>query len=662
MLMTDQTDPVGESGLDDAAARDLTTNPHGPLAILVLSAWCGLVAGLLEVATTIARKQFVDLNKFYWMSRHFIWLIPLTNLLIFLVLGTVVSLLYAYGRRRARWLAPRLLATFTLLPIFWAAFPRIYGAAGFLLMLGLAIRLVPALNRHAAALRRVVQLSFPVAAALVPILAATLWGADRLKLKRQEGRPMPPPGSPSVLLIVLDTVGADQLNLYGYQRPTGPTMVELADRGIRFDRVQATSSWTLPSHASMFTGRWFHELSAGWLTPLDQSQPTLAEFLGSHGYATAGFTANYAYCAFESGLARGFTEYRDFIFPELTALHMAVLVDRSVDGIQLFERFLEDWLDLDVFGFAVQRFWRLFRQDRKEAAVVNREFLDWLSGRGQPERPFFAFLNFYDAHFPYELASTGIHRFGANPKSEREAKPLKDWFSLVRRGPSDREVAYVRACYDDCVADLDEQLGRLIDELQRRSLLERTWVIVAGDHGESFGEHPRVFLHGGTLYRAERHVPLLIIPPGGSPRKQVVSHVVSLRDLPATIVDVLGFKENSPFPGNSLARYWNGTAPAPADPILPGGVLSEVIPLDPLNPDPAQLLTQPWPLAALSDGEWTYIRRDGDVREELYHADNDALEQKNLAADPAMVRTLDRMRKALSHLTGGSLTPDRFSR
>ena len=92
---------------------------------------------------------------------------------------------------------------------------------------------------------------------------------------------------------MLDTVAADHLSLYGYERPTSPTMVELAERGIRFDRVQATSSWTLPSHASMFTGRWPHELSAGWLTPLDGTYPTLAEFLGSRGYATAGFVANY---------------------------------------------------------------------------------------------------------------------------------------------------------------------------------------------------------------------------------------------------------------------------------------------------------------------------------------------------------------------------------
>ena len=109
--------------------------------------------------------------------------------------------------------------------------------------------------------------------------------------------PMPSPGSPNVLLIVLDTVAADHLSLNGYDRPTSPTMDELARSGIRFDSVQAASSWTLPSHASLFTGRWPHELSAGWLTPLDRTYPTVAEFLGAHGYATAGFIANSSYCA-----------------------------------------------------------------------------------------------------------------------------------------------------------------------------------------------------------------------------------------------------------------------------------------------------------------------------------------------------------------------------
>ena len=90
----------------------------------------------------------------------------------------------------------------------------------------------------------------------------------------------------------------------------------------------------------MFTGRWPHELSAGWLTPLDRTSPTLAEFLGWHGYATAGFTANQEYCAVpDSGLARGFSLFEDYIFPELTAFQMAALVDHFVEGVHTVNRF-----------------------------------------------------------------------------------------------------------------------------------------------------------------------------------------------------------------------------------------------------------------------------------------------------------------------------------
>jgi Sulfatase len=327
------------------------------------------------------------------MSRHFVWLIPLTNLLIFLVLGAVLSLLVRCGHR-GRWLATRVLGMLVLLPLVWTAFPRIYGIAGFLVALGAATRMVPSLERRRHGFGRLVGLRFPVAAAAWVLLAAIPWGMGRLTEWREASRSLPAPGSPNVLLVVLDTVAASQLGLYGSSRATSPAIDELAARGIRFDRAQATSPWTLPSHASMFTGRWHHEVSAGWLTPLDGVSPTLAEFLGSRGYATAGLTANYAYCASDSGLARGFTKFQDYIFPALTALHIEALVDGSIAGTQFVDRFLQDWLDLELLKPASQFIWRVFKLNRKEAVVVNREFLGWLSSRRQKERPFFAFLNY----------------------------------------------------------------------------------------------------------------------------------------------------------------------------------------------------------------------------------------------------------------------------
>ena len=228
-----------------------------------------------------------------------------------------------------------------------------------------------------------------------------------------------------------------------------------------------------------------------------------------------------------------------------------------------------------------------------------------------------------------------------------------------------RQIEMARDAYDNCVADLDEQLGRLIDELDRRAVVENTWVIVVADHGESFGEHAGVFRHGTSLYQTELHVPLLIIPPAAAKLAagQTISEPVSLRELAATIVGIAGFEEGSPFPGKSLTRFR-----ARPDPVIPAGsvrrepALAEVVPFDPRNPDPAQMLEPRWPLGALAEGDWTYIRREGDVREELFRVRDDSGEQHNLAGDQAARPILDRMRQALLGLTGGPLTPERFNR
>ncbi len=557
-----------EAKTADSASPTLAETHPQPFSFFILSAWCGVVSGLLEVGTIVIHKHTFDTNHLYGMSRHFLWLIPAANLCLFLSLSVVSWLATLVWPRWASWLAPRGLCTLTILPPFLVACPQVYGLAWLVVALGISVQLVPILKRHLEGFRRLVRTTLPVAAAVVPILAGSLWLPERIQAWREEARALPPSSSPNLLLIVLDTVAADHLSLHGYDRPTSPTLDELAPRGIRFNSVRAASSWTLPSHAIMFTGRWSHELSANWLTPLDGAYPTLAEFLGSRGYATAGFVANNLYCAADSGLGRGFTIYRDYIFPRLSAFRMSSLVDRPVAGFRALGEFLADRLDLDLLMPTVQRLWWQLNSDRKAAAAIHRELIDWLSNRRQPERPFFAFLNFYDAHYPYQLPETSMHRFGFGPRTSRESQIIQNWWQLDKRGLSEQEIAFVRDSYDDCIADLDEQLGRLIDELRRRGLLDRTWVIIAADHGESFGEHAGVFCHGTSLYRTELHVPLVILPPAAnpSPAGRAVDETVSLRDLAATVVDLAGLSAGSPFPGESLARFWSGSSPAPHEP------------------------------------------------------------------------------------------------
>ena len=235
--------------------------------------------------------------------------------------------------------------------------------------------------------------------------------------------------------------------------------------------------------------------------------------------------------------------------------------------------------------------------------------------------------------------------------------------SLMNHRPSQEQIDLGRDCYDDCVADLDEQLGRLVDELDRRSILERTWVIITSDHGESFGEQPGMFWHGTSLYQAQIHVPLVIIPPAAGSSPRVVTEAVSLRDVASTIVDVLGLKEGSPLPGDTLARFWNASSPAHSANDPPSNqVLSEVVPLESFGADPSQWTNKPrWPLAALIEAEWSYIRREQHRSEELFHLSEDDQERHNLAAEPALKPRLDQKREVLGRLTKGPLTPERFN-
>ena len=636
----------------------------GFISVLVVAAWCGLVAGLLEVATIVVRKQVFDADRLYKMSRHFVWLIPMSNLCVFLTVGLLAGGVILIWPRHGRWLFMRVLCSLAFLPALVVAFPRIYSLAWLVVAAGLAARLVPLIEARSRGFRRFVLVSFPAAGAVVLILGASIWTVDRWKLARESARALPPPGSPNVLLIVMDTVAAGHLSLYGYDRATSTTLVELAGRGTRFDSARAASSWTLPSHATMFTGRWLHELSAGWFTPLDQKHPTLAEFLGDRGYATAGFVGNTYYCGAGTGLARGFAQYHDFIFPELTALKTAALVSRALEGVRATVYFSEDWLESVGLLPSVRRLVRALDDDRKGAAAVNNELLDWLSRRAHPERPFFAFLNYKDAHYPYELPPGRLHRFGSEPTDNYQRFVIQQWGEIDKSTVTPIGVAFAAAAYDDCIADLDEQLGKLVDELDRRGVLERTWLIITSDHGESFGEHAGVFCHGMSLYDTELRVPLIIIPPGGSATGRVVKEAVCLRDLATTIVDVVGQAAGSPFPGASLARFCKqpGTA-APARPASASPSLAEVVPYDPNKGDywgtPQQQLS---PLGAVKEAEWSYIRRVGDAHDKLFHLSEDANEQRDLAGDPSARTTLERMRAALDHLTGGPLSPERFGR
>jgi arylsulfatase A-like enzyme len=610
----------------------------GPIDVLLLSAWCGLAAGELEVGARVISKSLSSTDRLYQMTRHFVWLVPLINLALFLGFGLFLAAATRLWPRRAGWLSPRLIFAWAVLPALLVAGRGIYTEAWLIFALGFASFVAPMVERNPSGMRRRLARSLPLLLAAVVIQGSLLIGGDRLQRWREEGRPLPPPDSPNVLLIVLDTVRADHLSVYGYERPTTPNLERLAARSIRFEQARAAAPWTLASHASVFTARWPHELAVKWMYPMSRNFPTLAEYLGSLGYATAGFVGNTFYCSYDSGLDRGFTHYEDYVLETLPALRTVHLVDLSL------KTFAQLGLSLPT---SEPILWQLTREDRKDARVVNREFLDWLTARREPSRPFFAFLNYADAHAPYVLPPGAKYRFGSVPKTPGDFLFLsRDWIDLDKlRLPQPARVL-ARDSYDNCLGYLDERLGELFGELQRRGVLDRTVLIVTADHGEGMGEH-ELFDHGESLYGTEIRVPLLIALPSGRASGTVVGEPVSLRSLSATIVDLVSPGTKPPFPGRPLTGRRPEPASARADSVGDDAVLSELSAPNPRDPNQGRSPARTGRLISIAHGDLVYIHHEGDGTEELFNIRDDPRELLNRVRSKAMLPLLQRFRERL---------------
>ena len=368
----------------------------------------------------------------------------------------------------------------------------------------------------------------------------------------------------------------------------------------------------------MFTGRWPRELSARINRPLDGTFPTLAEAMMQQGYATAGFVGNTFFCNTWHGLARGFIHYAD------TPLRIQTILRSSGIGRKLLK-------SLGLNNREVERPKAVF--GRKNASTINQEFLGWLDQRTL-DRPFFAFLNYFDAQDPYLVEFEPAQPFGLRPRTPEERYLLRDWHLADMSKVTPQQVQMARDCYDDCLAELDRGLGRMLERLESRGLARTTWIVVTSDHGEAFGEHGR-FGHGNSLHQQVTHVPLLIIPPledaPGTP--SVINTPVSLRDLPATIMDLVGVDSETAFPGSSLRQLWDSSAST--KPLSP--VLTEIV--DREKSDPSSWKTG---ASVISDG-LTYLRSVDGV-ESLYDLLADPRETNNLSSLSQHQEQLARLR------------------
>jgi arylsulfatase A-like enzyme len=593
----------------------------GATTILLLAAWIGLLAGFLDLGLMVVNRLFD--GDFYRLSNDFVWIIPAAVAVVVLLPGAVLALCARLRRGGLSLsLAVGLLSFVGSLDVcgrlpfaFWAAL---------LFSGGLAVQFSRLVRRRSGTFLNLVRSTAPLLTGIVlAAMGVTLGGRAWSEHRAAAALPPPPRGARNVLLIVWDTVRTSNLSLHGYARRTTPNLEALAARGTRFDLACATSSWTLPSHASLFTGRWPHELGVDWQSPLKGSAPTIAEYLGGHGYDTAGFVANLDYCARETGLNRGFAHYEDYPLE---------LYDTFTRYVALVRR-----LDVGAWACTLGKLWEIIsgrshhliplpraREHVKPASAVDRAFLDWLTWQQGRHRPFFAFLNYNDAHTPYEAPDPSIPGFGIRPSSCWDRLTLLGFTSMDKARLSYHDVLMATDAYDDSIFYLDRRLRALLDELRRRGVLEDTLVIVTADHGEHLGDH-LLFFHGCSLYRQLIQVPLVIVGTPRVPAGGVVAGPVSLRDLPATIVDLLALGGASPFPGRTLARFWQRAEAAPAaEPLLME--MGKPMLLTNQGREPAAK----GPMVALVADGMHYIR-SADGLEELYMLSSDPEERLNLA-------------------------------
>jgi len=430
-------------------------------------------------------------------------------------------------------------------------------------------------------------------------------------------KPTAPIAEPNIILITLDTVRADHLSLYGYPRRTTPRLDKWARSGVVYDNAIAPTCWTLPSHASIFTGLLPHQHGAGSV-PLHPDWWTLSDILRSRGYETAGFTSNLDYGGAGWGMGNGFELYDD------DSTSMRHNVKALLLGNLLFQRFYGEYVQPDRF-------------DRRDAGQINRDVLRWFHQRSP--RPFYLFINYFDVHEPYLSHAPYASHFG----------PVSPWLlgrieSVMQKKdyrlqlPAEDKESLITS-YDNCLAYLDNSVGELLDSLSRLPGWENTIVIITSDHGEGFGEHGS-YSNGVNLSREWFHVPLIILGPN-IPAGLRIPHVVGIQELFETVLQLAGM-DNPPFQRASLQRFWRpGFEPRDSDEF----VISEL----------SLGRAMPCPIS-LTAPEWHYLH-DAQGNTELYHWVSDPGEKFNLAQSPEYQEVLKNLQIQLSTAVTESLHP-----
>jgi arylsulfatase A-like enzyme len=310
------------------------------------------------------------------------------------------------------------------------------------------------------------------------------------------------------ILVVIDTLRAKNLSQLGYSRNTSPALVSFARDAVTYENAISPGTWTVPAHASMFTGRLpsFHgaERVADervLATPINPGLPILAEILRKDGWITGGFVANSTYLTRSLGFSRGFEKYVG---------------------------------------------------DDRTANQLLPEALDWF--RSQPS-PAFLFVNVLDPHEPYEPPNPYDTVFAG--RNDSFGNKMTDLFWAGTHFTPEMR-AHFRSQYDGEVAFTDQQLDQFFAGLRALGRYDDALIIVTSDHGELLGEHGQAG-HGGTPFEELMQVPLVIKYPGSRNAGERVSRRVSTLSLFATILNRLGIqipRDTQSFPVERPQAVW----------------------------------------------------------------------------------------------------------
>ncbi len=333
---------------------------------------------------------------------------------------------------------------------------------------------------------------------------------------------------PNIIILMVDTMRADHLGCYGYDRNTSPEIDRLAREGVLFKNAYAPSSWTLPSTASLLTSLYPQEHGAIDTTKgIARKAVRLAERLQRAGYDTAGFSANYSQVTAERGFDRGCDHFELFV----------------KEGSEISAEKLNRTRKLPFFVKKVIAV---------DAEELNAAALKWLDGKKAASRPVFMYLHYMDPHNPYEAPEPFHTTF--DPDYSGDVNGTNELDAIIRgerTGLTEADKQHVVALYDGEIAYADAQIGGFLNELDKRALLDNALVIITADHGEELFDRGKIG-HGFSLYEELIRVPLILWQKQSKHAGTAVDAYVSLLDVVPTVLSVCGIESNGEIRGKPL--------------------------------------------------------------------------------------------------------------